>query len=273
MNDPVIAAGGRAEWEQRGFLVLRELFTPAAVEKINQYIDELWTNRHSLQSSITADIYLESPAYRRVLFSRADEGARSHPHKINDLYLESGLIRALCLDPKLTAVLSQLLDGDPLICNSLNFEYGSQQTDHIDTLYMPPRKVNQLAVSWIALDEIDHSNGPVRVYPGSHKIPPYRFSDGRLNARAPEMPGFHRYIETQVAERGIEPVEFTARPGDVLIWHAQLLHGGTAILDRDKTRRSLVTHYFRRKDYWHHGWRIRKQGAGGYYYARPHPPL
>jgi hypothetical protein len=36
---------------------------------------------------------------------------------------------------------------------------------------------------------------------------------------------------------------FLARKGDVLIWHADLAHGGATRLHRDRTRRSLVTHF------------------------------
>ena len=37
--------------------------------------------------------------------------------------------------------------------------------------------------------------------------------------------------------------------GDVLIWHAQLLHGGSPIKAADQTRTSLVTHYWTEHDY------------------------
>ena len=34
------------------------------------------------------------------------------------------------------------------------------------------------------------------------------------------------------------------RAGDVFLWHEQLLHGGTEIADMQRTRKSLVTHYW-----------------------------
>jgi ectoine hydroxylase-related dioxygenase (phytanoyl-CoA dioxygenase family) len=37
---------------------------------------------------------------------------------------------------------------------------------------------------------------------------------------------------------------FTAEPGDVLLWHHNLMHGGSAIEREGATRRSLVAHYF-----------------------------
>ena len=43
-------------------------------------------------------------------------------------------------------------------------------------------------------------------------------------------------------------MSFEAEAGDVFIWHAQLYHGGSAIEDQARTRRSLVTHYFRAQD-------------------------
>jgi ectoine hydroxylase-related dioxygenase (phytanoyl-CoA dioxygenase family) len=46
------------------------------------------------------------------------------------------------------------------------------------------------------------------------------------------------------AERmGLERRTFLPRKGDVLIWAADLAHGGSAVTDPALTRRSLVGHY------------------------------
>jgi ectoine hydroxylase-related dioxygenase (phytanoyl-CoA dioxygenase family) len=37
---------------------------------------------------------------------------------------------------------------------------------------------------------------------------------------------------------------FTAEKGDLLIWHANLFHGGEPHLNKAKTRKSMVLHYF-----------------------------
>ncbi len=44
--------------------------------------------------------------------------------------------------------------------------------------------------------------------------------------------------------------------------------GGSAIAERGSTRKALVAHYFRRKDYLHRLWKIRKHQPGAYYYAK-----
>jgi hypothetical protein len=53
-----------------------------------------------------------------------------------------------------------------MICNSLNFERGSQQPFHIDTWYMPPPVEGRMVVASIAVDDVDADNGPMAYYPG-----------------------------------------------------------------------------------------------------------
>jgi ectoine hydroxylase-related dioxygenase (phytanoyl-CoA dioxygenase family) len=51
-------------------------------------------------------------------------------------------------------------------------------------------------------------------------------------------------IEALIRERGLEKKLLLAKRGDVLIWHANLLHGGSAIQRPGATRRSMVCHYY-----------------------------
>ena len=265
-----IPANLTRRWEEDGLVILRGLFSADAVERFNAFIDRLWTARQDLSLPLTIDVQIETRDQRRMLLRDADARDRSAPHKINDLYLEYPLVRDLALDPRLCRALATLFGGTPLVCNTLNFEYGSQQADHIDTLYMPSRKPEGMVASWIALDTVTATNGPLRYWPGSHKIPPYRFTTGSTRAVAEEMPDFRAFIEGETRRRGLSTVTLEAEPGDVVIWHSQLLHGGCPIQDPGRTRRSLVTHYFRREDYRHHFWRLRRHHRGGYFYRRRH---
>jgi len=262
-----------AQWQAAGFVILRKCVPESQVAAVNTLIDRLWHERKSLRLPITIDTDLESASQQRVLLRDTAEEVRQSPYKINDLYLAYDDVRAASLDPELSRVQSLLLGGAPMVCNTLNFEYGSQQADHVDSFYMPSRKENGMLASWVALDEVTENNGPVRLYPGSHLIPPYRFSNGGIRAIGLEMQACQQYLDEQVRERELEAEPFLAESGDVLIWHSQLLHGGTPILDRNMRRRSLVTHYFRKKDYRHHLWRVRKHNAGGNYYNRRHQPV
>ena len=152
-----------------------------------------------------------------------------------------------------------LLEGMPLVMNTLNFEYGAQQDDHIDTVYMPPKKRKLYACNVDCVgDDYCKCRPSALLRSGSHKISPYLFSHGKTNAINPELPGFYSYIQSELRERNIEAETLTAEAGDLFIWHAQLLHGGTPILQAEKTRRSLVTHYFRKSEYQHLFWRLKK---------------
>jgi hypothetical protein len=43
-------------------------------------------------------------------------------------------------------------------------------------------------------------------------------------------------------------MQYLAKRGDVLLWHALLVHGGSAIAKPGRTRKSMACHYFARRD-------------------------
>jgi len=53
-------------------------------------------------------------------------------------------------------------------------------------------------------------------------------------------------------ERGIEPHYFHAKKGDVLIWHANLIHGGSMRRNLQLSRRALVCHFFVKGSFAYH---------------------
>ena len=85
------------------------------------------------------------------------------------------------------------------------------------------------------------------------------------------MPAFYEYIYAECGKLGIKPISFLAEPGDVFIWHAQLLHGGSHIESVGLTRRSLVTHYFRAQDF--PASAMKAAGPGRYFLDRGHQPV
>jgi phytanoyl-CoA hydroxylase len=235
-----------AYWEANGYLALSGFMSPEEIARVKAIVDEEWANTAGNDHEI--DMLTGPDAGRAFKLAQAPEGARSHAYKLNNLFARRAEIRRVALSPKLHKVNSQLLGGAPLICNSLNFERGSQQAFHIDTWYMPPPVDNKMVVASITIDDVDADNGPIAFYPGSHLIPPYRFSDGRLNEIPAESPQCRAYLQREIAARGLKEVEFHGKSGDVFIWHAQLLHGGRPIRDLNRTRQSLVVHYWRECD-------------------------
>lgn len=238
----IIGAQRRKFWEDNGFLVLPGFFDDAEVDTVRRVYDRAWENP---TDTVVVDDLVTG---RRSRINDLDPDQHRHRFKVNDLYLTEEAIRAVVLSERIGMVLEELLGDEPAICNSLNFDRGSQQADHLDTLYMTPVSDRGLVATWMALEDSVPAAGPLRYYPGSNHIEPYRFSTGSLHVVAEEMPRWSDYMASEVERGGLEEQRFMARRGDLFIWHALLLHGGSAIDDPSLTRQSLVTHYWRQTD-------------------------
>ena len=253
-------------WQDKGFLVLEQFFTEEEVDTVNAVYDRVWEER---PRDVVVDVLATN---RRTTMARlTDNDAQSSHFKVNDLYLSYPEIRSVCLAPRVVDVLTALLGEAPILCNTLNLIRGSQQDIHIDSLYMTPRTPGGLVASWLALENAHPDSGQLVYFPGSHQIPLYRFSNGGHHALPGELDAWKSYIERQVAERGREAEHFSARKGDLFIWHANLLHGGSPIRDAARTRKSLVSHFWTRSDCEAHGCRVEKHANAGWYDRPPQP--
>jgi hypothetical protein len=251
----------KQQWEEHGFLVLPGFFTPDEMARVDRLIETAWRERRRPDNPLVIDV-LEGPLKdRRMHFRHAPDEAKALPYKLNDLYLVSRELREIVLDPRLVAVLHDLISGYPAVCNSLCFERGSQQAYHFDTYYMPGPCPDGLVVTSICLEDMLPDAGPLTYYPGSHTIPPYRFSHGGIHAVPEEMDTATKYAFDEIEARGLTAVDFAGHTGDVFVWHEQLYHGGRPIRDLTLTRKSLVTHYWR-ADALHldPGWKLESQG-------------
>lgn len=236
----------RRFWQENGYLHLKKAITTKEIASIRRTVDWHWANPDHNPHHV--DVITGEHAGRWFTMNDAPSSVRKEVYKLNNLFLLDDSIRAAALSPRLKRVMEHLLQAEPLICNSLNFERGSQQDAHIDSWYMPPPKDEGMVAASISLDPVDETNGPIYFYPGSHKIPPYRFSDGRLNMIAAEFDACRNYLDREIEARQLKSVQFRGEPGDVFIWHGQLIHGGSEIRDFTRTRNSLVVHYWRASD-------------------------
>jgi len=130
---------------------------------------------------------------------------------------------------------------------------GSQQPAHSDAIHMSTYPLGYMTAAWIACEDIHPDCGPLIYYPGSHRLP-YVLSreigmDPRDNATDQYRYYVDRYeplIARMIEEHGLEPRVFTARKGDVLFWHHNLLHGAILRRRMELSRKSIVCHYFAR---------------------------
>ena len=262
-----------AQYDESGYLILKGFLKPALIDAYLKSVDRLWEERKRAENPLVIDFWEGPLSGKRMYFRDAPDGYRKYIHKLNDVHLESERCRALCLEANLASVLGELIGGTPLAIGTLTFEKGSEQENHFDTYYMPAPCAGEMAVSSIFLENIGPQQGPVRVFPGSHKIPPFRFSDGNVfvGKKIDEMPQAKAYIREELEKRGMEEKLVTGETGDVLIWHGQLYHGGSPINDHSLTRKSLVTHYWDSKDVAPERVGVYREGAN--YLVKDHQPV
>jgi ectoine hydroxylase-related dioxygenase (phytanoyl-CoA dioxygenase family) len=260
-----------ADWQEQGYLVLPRFMPHGRVREINGQMDALWRERKKDDHGLVIDVFTGSRSEKRIPFAKATDRGRAKPYRLNDLYLESELVRETLLDPELVEVLDDLLEGAPIICNSLSMERGCEQRPHVDTFYVAPPEPGKMVGAMVLLEDTKPAAGPFRFFPGSHKIPPFLFSDGRLNAIQAELGAFDEYLTEALAERELAAVELEGNAGDVILWHPQMVNGGTPIEDLTLTNKAVVAHYWRAKDVDPD----QREDIGGdrYYMKRPHQPL
>jgi len=220
------------QFNEHGFAVIKDYFTENQIDAVNNAIDEL----------------IES---QQVKF-------RYNNKKIMFAIHKSETVRKIGYDEQLQKVLNHLVDGEAVLFQSINFVHeGSEQKTHSDTLHMTTYPLGGLLGVWIALEDIAEDNGPVHYYPGSHKLP-YFLNSAFDNEGTNFMLGKKKYadyeamIENKLQDYSLEKKLFTAKKGDILIWHANLLHGGEAHLNKSKTRKSMVLHFFERDSICYH---------------------
>lgn len=210
-------------WPKNGYLILKSFFSEEQVRSMNAEIDRLIEEK-------------------KVSF---------HPaNKIMFANKLSKYIDEICHQQELKKILSFILGKNVLPFQTINFLTGSEQKAHSDSIHMTTHPQGYLIAAWIALEDVDENSGPIGYYPGSHNLPYVMNQDYERGGNALTVGADNNYfkyedkIESLIQEKHLEKKIFTAKKGDVLIWHANLIHGGEPIRQAGKTRKSMVIHYF-----------------------------
>ena len=200
----VLGSQRKRFWEDNGFLVFPGFFSDDDVQVVRSSVHRAW---EEAPPHLVVDDLVTG---RRCRITDLDETERRHHFKTNDLYLTDEDLRRVALSERLGLILEDLLGDEPSICNTLHFDKGSQQADHIDTLYMTPVTERGLVATWMALEDTTPDSGPLRYYPESNQIRPYRFADGSMHTHDDEMPRWSDYMADNVERRGLEEQRFLA---------------------------------------------------------------
>lgn len=170
--------------------------------------------------------------------------------KYMQVHKESNFIQTHFFKNKeLLRLLNFLMGKKILPFHTIHFEQGSEQKAHSDSIHMTTEPEGYLIAAWTALEKTDENNGTLFYYPASHKLPyitcqDYDSGNSRWLIGGESYARYEDKIEELIESHNLKPVYFNGEPGDVFIWHANLLHGGMAIKDTSRTRKSMVAHYF-----------------------------
>lgn len=167
-------------------------------------------------------------------------------------YLDVPELLDLCMHPPLMDVLEELV-GEPMGLHLNLTGFVSTQRDfHADVYLNPPEVDGWYAATWVALEDINPDSGPFQYVPGSHRWPPLSQEKvielGGLDRSDPDWPRHSEALltplyESRINEDGLTVATPALKRGDVLVWHARLLHRGSRPRVPGTPRRAVISHY------------------------------
>lgn len=209
-------------WSKNGYTILDNFFSENEIDACNEEIETLLKNN-------------------KVKFR--------YGNKVMFAFHHSKIIKKMGTDKKLLDLLNIILGKKVELFQSINFLKGSQQRTHSDSIHMTTFPYGNLVAIWVALEDVKLESGPLHYYPGSHKLPYVMNRDyGNIGTKYKLGPksytDYENHIEEVLVKNKLKKEIILAKKGDVLIWHANLLHGGEKVIDKAITRKSMVFHYY-----------------------------
>ena len=232
------------EWHERGIVIFERVVDPALIDALLDDVEYLRKHHRDF------DLVAEYRGIRKSVGEFTGQELDSSGVKFESIHAISRAAGRLSLTGTVATFLRHVFRSPPCVLQSLTFYRGSQQPAHIDYPYVRCQtRLAQLAASWIPLEDIHPDSGPLAYYPGSHhpRVSGYfDWGNGSVvmepdSNRTPMQ--FAEYLWGRVRDTNTPAKVFLPKKGDVLVWHGNLIHEGTAIKDVQLTRKSYVTHY------------------------------
>lgn len=174
--------------------------------------------------------------------------------RIFEFWKQSESSAKMCMNKKIMDTLQLLYNRKPFPFSTINFFKGSNQPLHSDVIHFHTVPALWMAGVWVALEDVDETNGSLKMIPGSHKwgiweydelnIPhPDSVEDGeKVNYRE-----YEHFLVELIKEKKAKSYIANMKKGQAVIWSANMLHGGCnveGVTDFNKTRLTQAQHYF-----------------------------
>ena len=225
-------------WVADGFVILPQVVPHELIDNLDADVEKIWNGASSARCYVE---YFEAGS----VIHRAGLRFKDKRAKLLDLYASLESARQIVFNKAILRFLSLLFERPILAFQCLYFRWGSRQAVHQDTAFVKVSSPLEFAASWIALEDIRPNSGELEYYKGSHKLDEYLFEGQHkwMPNKSPEHGNFLDSLHQRSQELGLERQIFHPKKGDVLLWSADLAHGGCQQLTEGLTRKSIVTHY------------------------------
>lgn len=234
------------DWRHQGFIYLPGCLDNARIDAVLEEYETAWRDRPSMR------VLVEGEGQQDFADVKPRSELHHHHFRLLDFQDVSEATRQAMFHPQIVDSLRAVFEQAPVAMQTLFFEYGSEQATHQDFPYVQAQILSHLVGCWIALEDVGPDNGPLFYYPGSHRLSKYDWGNGSLawgGEDYDEVTGFEQNLEQRCEEAGLKRLTFHAKKGDVFLWHAALAHGGSPVITKELSRKSLVAHFSTRDAY------------------------
>lgn len=215
-----ISEDQRRAFQDRGVLVLDLGIESSVIDGVVDYHQHIWS---------------DAPGRRPPVFD---------PNRTQDAWQDCVAIHQLATHPRVLGALRSLYGREPRPFQTLNFPKGTQQPTHSDSIHFNCEPFGLMCGVWVALEDVGPDQGPLEYYPASHKLPFIDFSHIGVKAHPKNYHQYEKHIESFIGRKKMTRELGVVSRGQVIIWSANLLHGGSRQADINRSRHSQVTHYY-----------------------------
>jgi len=212
------------EFRRRGWTTVEGVFSVSAVDAIAELAVSLCEQELASNDS---SYFADRSAAGKVV-----------PRKLDHPFLRHRDLRIFVLSPRLRGLVDQFIGTPPLLLADQIFmkppRFGSAKPYHQDNAYFRCHPDDQVLTAWIALDDVNESNGCLRYIDGSHR--------GPILEHVP-VPG-EPYNQAPTADQIDLSREAPAcvGKGGVVFHHSKALHTSHRN-ESDRWRRAYATHW------------------------------
>jgi len=227
-------------WMRFGYVRLSQVIPHGDIDRYLAHVTHAMTNPEKFRFAVN----IEGHGYKPICDH--DPDAFSNPHlRLCDFHNTSAAGKELSLNRPVVEFLEHVFRMKVVAMQTLTFIHGTEQPLHQDHAYVVSEIPSHLAASWIALEDVRPEAGPLIFYPASHQVRMFDWGNGMFLTPESDFDENHfaAYLQDEVERVDLEPKYELAKKGDVFLWHATLVHGGSAVKTPGLTRKSLVTHY------------------------------